>query len=108
MTSSIQIKPMKLFSSIAAAFVIGASMFITQPAADANEHHHHHRHHELRRRHRDFRHDVREFHHYQRAYNHNWHHARRFYNREELGYPRVIPTYGYNDRHPGFGIQLRF
>ena len=108
MTSSVHIQQMKLFSSIAAASVLGASMLITPQAADANEHHHHHRHHELRRRHHEFRHDIREFNHYQRAYNRDWNHARRIYNREEFGYPRVIPTYGYNNRHPGFGIQFRF
>ena len=103
---------MKLFSSIAATAVIGASMFIAPPAADANEHHNHHnRHHELRRIHREFRHDVREFNHYQRAYNRDWRHARRIYNREEFRYPRVIPAYGnsYLQRiKPGFGIQIGF
>ena len=111
MTSCPHTKPMKLVSSIATASVIGASMFIAPPAADAKEHHHHHhhhRHHELRRIHREFRHDVREFNHYQRAYNRDWRHARRVYNREVYGYPRVIPAYGYNHRHPGFGIQISF
>ena len=102
---------MKLLSSIVATSVIGAAMFIAPTAADAKEHHHHHHHHrnhELRRIHREFRHDVREFNHYQRAYNRDWRHARRFYNREVYGYPRVIPAYGYNHRHPGFGIQISF
>ena len=46
--------------------------------------------------------------HYQRAYNRDWHHARRIYIREELGYARVIPTYGYNNLHPGSRIQFGF
>ncbi len=108
---------MKPFTSIAATAVIGTSMFILPPAANANEHHHHrhhhhhqHRNHELRRIHREFRHDVREFNHYQRAYNRDWRHERRIYNHEEFGYPRVIPVYGngYHQRiQPGFGIQIR-
>ncbi len=98
---------MKLLSSIAAAYILGASMLITPQAADANEQHHH-RHHELRIRHHELHHDIHKFNHFQMAYNREWHHARRIYNREEFGYPRVIPTYGYNNRHPGFGIQFRF
>ena len=104
-------KPMKLLSAIAATAVIGSSMLIAPPAADANEHHnHHHGHHELRKINREFRHDVREFNHDQRAFNRDWRHARRIYNREEFGYPRVIPAYGngYHHRiHPGLGIQIR-
>ena len=98
---------MKLLSSIAAASIISVAMFIAPQAADAKEHHHH-RNHKLRRILRNFRRDVREFNHYQRAYNRDWRHARRVYNSEVYGYPRVIPAYGYNHRHPGFGIQISF
>ena len=102
---------MKLFSAIVATALMGTSMFIAPPAADANEHHHHHHgHHELRKNHREFRHDVREFNHDQRAFNRDWRHTRQIYNREEFGYPRVIPTYenGYHQRiQPEFGIQIR-
>ena len=107
MTFSINVYRMKLFSPISTAAVVGALMTIAPPTVNAKEHYHH-RYHELRRVHQDIRHDVREFDRYQRAHNRDWRHARKDYNREMYGYPRVIPAYEYNYRHPELGVQIKF